>query len=251
MTPSKGLQFAKRYSPVPLVQWQLDILWGIFENRFSMIVLPSGYGKTLIAAIHVGGTLFGEKKHIRSFGISGDKEQAGLLDQALAEVCEHPDLRRLVNVKQWKISLKYAPKSTHETLPAHVPSVWGRTPSIVTCDELSEATTQSEKNFFAVVSALRKQKDSRLVIITSPSLIDSTAHRIVQQVRHDPKWFVVEHTSDDIAAPWLDTESEDVYDALLPREIREAKHKGIWTDLSGNVLGREKIENMFVDALPE
>lgn len=251
MTPSKGLQFAKRYSPVPLVPWQLDILAGIFAHRFSIIVLPSGYGKTLLASLHVGATLFGERRRIRSFGIAGDIEQAGLLDQALEEVCGHPELRRLVTVGKWKVSLKGAPKSTHETLPSHVPSVWGRTPSILTCDELSEATTQSEKNFFAVVSALRKQKDSRLVIITSPSLIDSTAHRIVNMVRHDPKWFVAEHTSDDVQAPWLDTESEDVYDALLPREIREAKHKGIWTDLSGNVLGREKIENMFVDALPE
>lgn len=252
MKPTEGLRFAKRFSPVPLVDWQLDILKGIFENRFSIIILPSGYGKTLLASLHVAATLIGEPKRIRSFGIAGDQEQAGLLDQALDEVFEHPDLRRLVNVKQWKIALKHIPKSTHETLPTHVPSVWGRTPSILTCDELSEATAQSEKNFFAVVSALRKQKDSQLVIITSPSLIDSTAHRILEQVRHDPKWFVVEHTSEDISATWLDTESEDVYDVLLPREIREAKHKGIWTDLSGNLLERQKIEAMMeFEAYPD
>lgn len=251
MKASEGVRFVKRYAPVTLIKWQLEILEGLFANRFSIVILPSGYGKTLIAALHVAATLFGEHRRIRSYGIAGDLEQGGLLDQALSEICEHPDLQRLVIIKQWKLALKYAPKSVHETLPVHVPSVWGRTPSILTCDELSEATAQSEQNFFAMVSALRKQKDSRLVIITSPSLIDSTAHQILEAVRHDPKWFCVEHTSAGIAAPWLDTDSEDVYDVLLPREMRQQKHRGIWTDLSGNVLSREKIDNMFVDAFPE
>jgi len=245
MKPVEGIRFAQKYSPVPLTDWQLSILEGIFSNRFSIIILPSGFGKTLLASLNVAANLIGSSERIKSFGVAADIEQAGLLDQSLEGVFEHPQLRRLVDIKAWKISLKYAPKSTHETLPTHVPSVWGRTPSILTCDELSEATTQSEKNFFAMVSALRKQKNSKLVIITSPSLIDSTAHKILEAVRHDPKWFVIEYTHTDVEASWLDLESEDVYDVLLPREIREAKHKGIWTDLSGNVLAREKIESMM------
>ncbi len=246
-----GIRFAKKYAPVPLTEWQLDILHGIFANRFSMIVLPSGYGKTLMAALNVSARLFCEHKRIRSFGVSGDLEQAGLLSQTLDDICEHPDLRSLVIKKQWRISLRQAPKSVHETLASHAATAWGRTPNVLTCDELSEATAQSEQNFFAMVSALRKQQHSSLVIITSPSLVDSTAHRILENVRGDPKWFVCEHTSDDIDAPWLDTDSEDVYDSLLPFQIRQAKHKGIWTSLGGNVLSQEKIDQMFEDVEPD
>ncbi len=86
----EGIRFAKRYAPVPLTEWQLDILEGIFANRFSIIILPSGYGKTLLAAINVSARLFCEHTRIRSFGVAGDQEQAGLLDQAIEGICDHP-----------------------------------------------------------------------------------------------------------------------------------------------------------------
>ncbi len=245
-----GIRFAKKYAPVPLMDWQVAILRGVLSNRFSIVILPSGFGKTLLAGLNVSARLFCEHTRIRSFGIAGDQEQASLLDQAIDDICEHPDLRPLVTKHKWKTVLKQAPKSSHETLASHQPSVWGKTPSIVTADELAEATAESERNFYAMVSALRKQRHSSLVIITSPSLIDSTAHQILEIHPGDPKWFVCEHTSDDIDAPWLDTDSEEVYDVLLPREIREAKHKGIWADLGGNVLSRDKIDHMFEDSDP-
>ena len=98
MNPGRGVQFAKRFAPVKLLEWQLAILHGMFAHRFSIIVIPSGYGKTLLAAIHVAATLIGEDRRIRSYGIAGDIEQAGLLDQALGEVFDHPELRRLVSL---------------------------------------------------------------------------------------------------------------------------------------------------------
>lgn len=249
MKPSDGLKFCKKYSPVKLTDWQEEILKGIFSNRFCLIILPSGAGKTLMASLAVGASLICSKKKIRSFAVSNDIEQAGLLDQSLNEVFEHPDLRRLVDATQWKIALKHQPKSVHQTLATHVSSAWGKTPHLVVADELSESTAASEKNFFAVVSALRKTKDSRLIIITSPSFRDSTAHKILEQVRNDPNWFCVEYTSDEISCPWLD-ESDSIYDVLLPREIRESKHKGIWVDPGGGVMDRAKVDNMTVDAFP-
>lgn len=251
MKPSEGVKFCERYSPVELTPWQTEILRGIFQSRFSLIVLPSGYYKTGMAALAVGAHLICEKRKIRSFGLAGDLDQAGLLSEALEEIFQHDHLARLVDVTQWKISLKHGAKSVHETLASHVPSVWGRTPDLLVVDELAEATAQSEKAFFATVSALRKTKHSKLIIITSPSVVDVTAHRILEAVRHDPAWNVQERTSDDVEAPWLDTESEGVYDILLPPELRAAKHKGHWVDEGGGMVAREWVDRMQTDDFPD
>ena len=247
MKASDGLRFCEKYSPVPLVPLQKEILAAMFGNRFCLVVEPSGWGKTLKAALHIGGHLICSKKKVRSFGIAGDQAQAGLLHAALVEIFAHPDLRRLVAETTWVLKLRHAPKSEHQTLATSPSTLWGITPRIVTSDELSEATPQAEKNFFAAVSSLRKQRDSKLVIITSPGIVGTTAHRIVESVRGDPKWCLIELTSEDYQPPWLDLESDSVYDALLPPEIREAKHKGIWAVEGGGVLSREKIEAMELD----
>lgn len=251
MKPSDLLKFCKKYSPVPLVKFQLEILDGIFKNRFCIIVEPSGWGKTLKSGLHVAACMVGSKKRIRSFAIAGDLAQAGLLHQALVDIFQHEDLRRLVHETSWTLKLRHAPKSVHETLATSPSTVWGITPAILTVDELSEATAQSERNFFAAVSALRKDRDSKLAIFMSPGLRDTTAHRIVGTVRGDPKWFVVELTDADHQPPWLDSDSEGVYDALLPPEIREAKHAGRWADPGGGVVDRGKLDNMSVDAFSD
>ncbi len=243
------LAFIKRYAEVPLISWQLTDIEGALAHRFSYLIWPSGYGKTMIAALIIAAHLILSKVRVRSFGGSGDEDQAGLLHQALQDIFAHPDLQGLVTETRNEIRLKHAPKSVHRTLATHVSTTWGLTPSILVVDELSEATPAMEKMFNALISSLRKKKDSRLLIITSPGLRGSFAHRLLEEVRDDDRWFVSERQEEE--TPWLDTDHADLYQRILPREITDAKHRGIWAVHEGSVLDHAVVGNVFVPDLPD
>ncbi len=221
------LALIQKYAPVAPIDWQIADIRGILAHRFSYVVWPSGYGKTMVAALIIAARLILSKTRLRSFGGAGDEDQALLLHEALQGIFQHPELAPLMVETRGVMALKHAPKSTHRTLTTHAATTWGITPSDLTVDELAEATPAMEKMFHALISSLRKRKDSRLVIITSPGYRGSFAHKLLEEVRGDGRWFISERQEEE--APWLDTEHGDLYQRILPRSIYAAKHKGEWT----------------------
>lgn len=243
--------FIKRYAEVPLIPWQLTDIEGALAHRFSYLIWPSGYGKTMIAALIIAAHLILSEVRVRSFGGAGDEDQAGLLHQALQDIFAHPDLQGLVTETRNEIRLKHAPNSVHRTLATHVWSTWGITPSILVVDEYAESTPAMKKMFDAFIASLRKKKDSKLIVITSPGLRDSSADQLREDMKNDQRCFVSERTAEDTHAPWLDTDYADLYQQILPREIHDAKHRGIWAVPGGSVLDRPIVENIFTPDLPD
>lgn len=139
------LAFVTKYADAPLTEWQLQDIEGVLSHRFSFLIWPSGYGKTLCSALVISAHLILSRHRIISFGAAGDLDQALLLQAALDQIFTHDDLQRLVAQTHNKIKLRHFPKSVHRTLATHAASTWGVTPDFVFLDEVAEATPRWKK----------------------------------------------------------------------------------------------------------
>lgn len=164
-------------------------------QRLAYLTRPRGASKTTdLAGIGLAALLEQLPPMSRSYAVASDRDQAGLLLDAIAGFATRTaHIGGRVRIEAWKVTNKDT-GATLEILPADAASAYGLRPHLLIVDERAawKTTAEPERLWRALFSALPKVPTSRLVVITSAGDPAHPAGKLLARVRNDPAWYVSE-----------------------------------------------------------
>lgn len=161
------------------------------DPRWHYILRPRGASKTT----DMGGCALAmlateAPARSRSFAYASDRDQsAELLDAIGGFVSRTPGLAGVVRVEASRVVIP-ATGATLSIEAADAASAFGRRPWAIFADELAQwpDLPNYRRLWAAIVSALPKVKDSRLVVITTAGSPTSFAHEVWQRAQRSRDW---------------------------------------------------------------
>jgi hypothetical protein len=138
-----------------------------------------------------------------------------------------PELRGALKVDAYKVTA-VGSRASIEVLPADDASAWGLRPFMVIVDELAQwKDTRGPRAFWrALVSALGKVPDARLVVLTSAGDPAHWSFKILEQARASERWRTSEVPG---PLPWARAEFLDEQRLMLPPWSYSRLHENVWT----------------------
>jgi hypothetical protein len=159
--------------------------------RRHLLVRPRGASKTSdVAGVALVLLLTEAPAGSRSYAYAVDQDQAGdLLDALRGMVNRTPGLQGLVDMGAHTVSVK-ASGAVLNIEASDAASAWNKRPWLVLIDELASwpATTNHRGLWNAIVSALPKRPDSRLVVMTMAGSPSHFSHRVYKTARTSAGW---------------------------------------------------------------
>ena len=199
------------------------------DRRYAYLTRPRGASKTTdLGGIGIAALVEQLPAGSRSFAAAADRDQGGLLLDAIAGFVERtPGLDRLLKVDAWKVTARRT-GATLEVLAADSASAWGRRPQLLVVDERANWRTTAEPERFwrALFSALPKVPGSRLVILTTAGDPAHPAGRLLERARRSPRWYVSEVPG---PSPWADADDLAEQREELPEWEYARLHLNRWT----------------------
>jgi phage terminase large subunit-like protein len=162
----------------------------------------------------------------RSYAVAADKDQGRLLLDAIEGFAARTDeLRGALQIDRWRISSRSG--ATLEVVPADAPSAYGLKPHLVIVDELAQwATTPGPRKVWeAIVSAVPKVPNSRLVVLTTAGDQAHWSHKVLKTAQSSEAWRVSEVPG---PTPWLDADEIERQRDLLVESSFRRLHLNQW-----------------------
>lgn len=209
--------------------WQWTDARAVLDGprRLAYITRPRGASKTTdLAGITIAALVDQLPPASRSYAAAADREQAALLVDAMAGFVERtPGLP--LKVDSWKATASHS-GATVEVLAADAAGAFGKLPHLVIVDERAQwkTTTEPERLWRALFSALPKVKGSRLVVLTTAGDPAHPAGRLIARARTSPRWYVSELPG---PCPWADADDLAEQQAELPAWEYARLHLNEWT----------------------
>lgn len=163
----------------------------------------------------------------RAYAFAADRDQAGLLVDALAGFVERtPEVRGAVQVDTSKAAATRS-GATLTVMASDASSSWGLRPHLVFADELGrwKQTREPRALWRSIFSALPKVTGSRLVVLTSAADPAHWAYAVLERARSSPRWRVSEAPG---PLPWVDPGDLAEQAAELPEWEYERLHLNRW-----------------------
>ena len=212
--------------------WQWDDVQAILDRtgpRRHFLTRPRGGSKTSdLGAVIIAVLIDQAPAASRSYGFAVDRDQAGLLADAIAGfMVRTPEIRGALQLNSWKLT---DPKkgATFEIMASDDASAYGLRPWFLICDEFAQwKTTEGPKRLWrAVYSSLPKVADSRLVIITSAGDPAHWSYRILETAEESDRWHVNQVAG---PVPWISQDDLDEQKTVLPVWEFARLHLNQWT----------------------
>lgn len=164
---------------------------------------PRGHAKTFCLAVVILWLIVASRKKLTGIGAGGDKDQARLLRDSVADIVRtNPTLESVVNVAAYKIENRYT-GTVFEILSSDAATSYGVAPDIVVADELVH--WQSAELWHSLFSSAAKKSNSVLCVISNAGWKHSQWWPIRENIRNDPAWRF--SRLEGPQAPWI-TESD-------------------------------------------
>jgi hypothetical protein len=198
------------------------------DRRLHWIGRPRGGSKTTDAGgFALVALLTQAPPRSTSHAFARDREQAGLLLDALRGLAERSGLAALLDFGAWSVTVK---SSGARLLieSADAASALGARPYLVIVDELAAwpQTREARSLWQSIVSGLPKRRDSRLLVITTAGEPGSMAAGILAGARESARWRVSDFVG---ALPWADADDLAEQRRMLPESVYLRLHENRWT----------------------
>jgi phage terminase large subunit-like protein len=196
---------------------------------YSYLTRARGYSKTTdLAAIALAAMATQLPPRSRSYAMAADRDQGRLLlDAADGFILRTPVLHGRFQVDAWRIT-DVPTDSMLDVLAADAASSWGLMPALAIVDELGQwGTTSGPRRLFeSVASAVAKNPQARLAIISTASDPAHWARRILDHAYADPLWRVNEIPG---PPPWMDPDRLEEQRRRLPESSYRRLFLNEWT----------------------
>jgi hypothetical protein len=183
--------------------------------RWHFILRPRGASKTSdLAGIALSLLISEAPARSRSLAYAVDREQAGeLLDAVAGFVARTSGLAGEVRIEAGRVVVPRTGASL-SVEAGDAASAFGRRPWLVIVDELAQwpMVSNYERLWSAIVSAMPKVKDSRLVVITAGGSPNSLAYATWQRAVGSPDWRTSHLPG---PCPWWDARAVEAVKAEL------------------------------------
>lgn len=197
------------------------------EARLHWLGRPRGGSKTTDAGgFALVALLVQAPLRSNSHAFARDREQAGLLLDALRGLAERSGLAPLLDFGAWSVTVK-ATGARLLVESADAASALGARPYLLIVDELSAwpETREARRLWESLISGLPKRRDSRLVVITTAGEPGGMAAQILGGARTSTRWRVSDFVG---PLPWADPEDLAEQRRLLPESAYLRLHENRW-----------------------
>lgn len=148
---------------------------------------PRGHSKTTDLAVAGSSLLFSSERRIDGVVVSGDRDQAGLVRDAMDRgLRNNPWQAEVLEVQQWKVVNKRT-GSTLQIMAADVASSYGLLIDFAICDEITHWPNRAL--FDSILSAIAKRRNGLLWVIANAGFRDHWTWDLRELVRVDPAWY--------------------------------------------------------------
>jgi phage terminase large subunit-like protein len=196
--------------------------------RRHFLTRPRGGSKTTdVAAVALAALLTQLPDRSRSLVYAADKDQAGLLLDALGGLASRtPGIGGAVQIGSWSVTNK-ATAATLTVEPADAAGAFGHRAPLTITDELAQwPTTRGARRLWeAAVSGLPKRADSRLVAITSAGDPAHWSHKVLVQARDSDRWRTSELPG---PLPWISESDLAEQRGMLLDSAFARLHLNLW-----------------------
>jgi phage terminase large subunit-like protein len=188
-----------------------------------------GWSKTSdLAAVALEVLLAQAPPGARLYGFGADRDQAGLLVDALSGFVYRggPALQELLLVQASKIVVR-ATGASLEAMAADEASAWGLRPFFVVCDELPMwPSTRGARRLWEAVSSAVPKTGGRLVVAGTAGDPAHWSAKVREHSLEDPLWRVSETHG---PAPWMDPALVEEQRRRLPESSFMRLFENVWT----------------------
>lgn len=199
---------------------------------------PRGHSKTGDIATSVAWVLFASRRKLSGVVASGDKEQAGLIRDAIDRLLRlNPWLGEVLEVQRDKVINRHT-GSELAILSSDAPTSYGLTPDFVICDELTHWAKPDL--WHSLLSATAKRKHCLLLVIANAGFMESWQWEVREAIRTDPAWYF--HRLDGPQASWIRPEHLAEQQRLLPAKVFRRLWLNEWSAGAGDALDADEIE---------
>lgn len=209
--------------PVRLLQWQREIIYGIYDNphltRRGIISFGRKNGKTALAAFLLLLHLCGPESRVNGqlYSAAQSKEQAAVLFGLAAKSVRYsPDLSRVVVIRDTVKQLFCPQRGTlYRALSAEAKTAFGLSPVFIVHDELGQVKGPRSTLYEALETATAAQVDPLSIVISTQAPTDSDLLSILiddAKAGHDPKVKLFLYSANDNLDPF----SEEAIKAANP-----------------------------------
>lgn len=199
------------------------------EPRFHYLTRPRGASKTTdLGGVAIAVLLEQLNAGDRAYGLAADRDQGGLLIDAIAGFVGRTDgLAGALQVDNFKVTATHS-GATLQILAADEASSWGLKPEFVIVDDFAYwYETQGPKRLWqSLFSSLIKRPTSRLVILTAPSDPAHFAYSVLERAKKRRKRWRVSETRGPV--PWIAPDDLKEQQAELPAWEYDRLHLGKW-----------------------
>lgn len=214
---------------------------------------PRGHSKTTDLAVTCCWALAFATRPIRGYAFAADRDQAGLLKDAMATVVRlNPWLGTILDVQK---NLVVNIASGHpgqggklEIFTSDVASSYGILPDMIIADELTHWEGDGSL-WHSLISSAAKRSNCLLVTITNAGFIDSWQWAIREAARTDEAWIF--RSLDGPQASWMTEARLAEQRRMLPAVAFGRLWLNQWSTGGGDALTPEDIEAAFDSSLQE
>jgi len=212
---------------------------------------PRGHSKTTDLAVTCCWALAFAARPIRGYAFAADKDQAGLLKDAMGTVVRlNPWLGTVLDVQRNAVlnQAKGHPGagSTLEIFTSDVASSYGILPDLIIADELTHWEGDGSL-WHSIISSAAKRSNCLLAVITNAGFHDSWQWQVREAARTEPTW----HFSrlDGPQASWMTPARLAEQRKMLPPVAYLRLWENQWSSGGGDALTPADIDAAFSDVL--
>jgi len=205
--------------------------------RRAWIERPRGHSKTSDIAVAVSYSLVFSPDQLRGVAAAGDKDQAGILRNAIAKLVQLNGWQQFLDVQQSRV-INRRTGSTLDIMSSDAPSSYGLLPDFIVCDEMTHWPRRDLWD--SLLSSAAKRAQCVLIVISNAGWTDSWQYETREVVREDPRWHF--HSLDGPHASWITEDSLDEQRRLLPGVAFDRLWLNRWSSGSGDALTGETID---------
>jgi hypothetical protein len=230
--------------------WRKCMAWpvqGEVKSR-GWLERPRGSSKTSDIATSVVYALTFAAEPIVGLAVAADKEQAGLIRDAIARLVRlNPWLSDYLTVQVSKVINKKT-GSELAIISSDVESSWGHLIDFAICDELSIWRAASEALFHSVFSSVAKKQNALLIAIMNAGIVGSWQHIIRQKIWDELNWYFSCITT---PASWIKKSVLDEQEKLLHPQVYARVWGGQWAETVGDAISEADIQAALVEKGPQ
>ena len=206
--------------------------------RRAWLQRPRGHSKTSDLAMELIWALLHAQRRIEGVVAAADREQAGLLLEAMRRLVEtnREMCAGLKFTSQEVISPNTGSKLT--LISSDVNSSWGLLPDFVVCDELCH--WERRELWESLVSSAAKKPECALVVLTNAGVGRGWQWEVHEMARTEEGWYF--SSLEGAVAPWISNETLEEQRRLLPASVYERLWMNRWQQSEGSFVTREEAE---------